>query len=140
MSHVTTIKFNGKWNLRTLIEMCRAEGWEFLANQTHFKWYGTHIGDYPMPQGYTEDDMGKCTHAIKIPGAAYEIGVIVKDGKIDLVWDFWRSGGLQQALGDNAGLLTKAYTLAETRRKAHHARRRFTETKHEGYSEIRIKM
>ena len=140
MSHVTTIKFNGKWNLATLKAMCAAEGWDFIEGQKTFSWYGQHVGDYPLPDRFTQGDMGKCNHAINIPGAKYQIGVIEKEGKLHLLWDFYDAGGLQQALGKDAGLLTKAYTLAETRRKCHQARHRFKETRHEGHTEIRIPM
>jgi len=140
MSHVTTIEFTEAWDVPTLINMCEAEGWDFVHGQTTYKWFGRHVGDYPLPEGYTVNDMGKCTHAIRIPGANYEIGVVVKDGKVDLLWDFYSFGKLDEKLGKKAEKLKQAYTLAKVRKQCFKNRKRFKETRKEGYREIRISM
>ena len=36
MSHVDQIEFEEKWDLQTLQEMCQAEGWQFIENQTSY--------------------------------------------------------------------------------------------------------
>lgn len=36
----------------------------------------SHVGDYPLPLGFTVKDMGKCHHAVGFPGIAYEVGII----------------------------------------------------------------
>ena len=58
---------------------------------------------------------GKCDHAIKIPGANYEIGV-VKDqsGDYELQVDFYDSS-LSKRIGNKAGILKQAYRFAKVK-------------------------
>ena len=114
MSHVTTIDATDKYDIPSLKQMCKNEGWEFIENKTTFAWFGRHVGDYPLPAGFTVDDMGKCSHAIRIPGCTYEVGVVRKGEEWKLLYDFWGTGGLKQRLGENAGLLKQSYSMAKT--------------------------
>lgn len=112
MSHVATIQAEIK-SLRSVKAACKRLGLKFLENQQTYKWYGRHVGDYPIPEGLTIDDMGKCIHAIKVPGAEYEIGVIrdpMNKKNFKLVWDFWDKK-LPKALGKDAWKLTQAYEI-----------------------------
>jgi hypothetical protein len=113
MSHVTTIDSDEVYDLVSIIEMCKNERWAFLKNQANYAWYGRHVGDYPLPAGFTVQDMGTCTHAIRVPGASYEIGVVFKSGQWRLIYDFYSAGGLDSKLGQNAGLLKQAYGMAK---------------------------
>ena len=117
MSHVAKIELRIN-DLGALKAACARLGIEFLPGQKTYKWYGRHIGDYPLPEGFTLDDLGKCDHAIRVPGAEYEIGVIKKAQGYVLIWDFWRSGGLEYKLGKDAGLLKQAYAIEKTRAEA----------------------
>lgn len=91
-------------------------GLELVRGQTHYKWFGRSVGDYPMPVGFKASDLGKCEHAIRIPGNsnAYEIGVVKrKDGRpgYQLLWDFWQGGyGMQEKVGTNGDKLKQHYT------------------------------
>ena len=83
-----------------------ARTWDLNScDQPTYRWYGQWVGDYihNIPQGFTQDDLGKCTHAIRVPGATYEIGVVRRGSKYLLLWDFYGAGGLQQYLGTNGG-------------------------------------
>jgi hypothetical protein len=114
MSHVTVIKVEIK-NLEALQQAAEAIGLEFRKNQKNYNWYGRSVGDYPLPAGFTTEDLGKCDHALGIPNnpSAYEIGVVERDGKYLLVWDFWNGGfGLQDVVGNDCCNLTDKY--AET--------------------------
>lgn len=112
MSHVSTIQAEIK-SLKSIKLACKRLGLTFLENQKTYKWFGRHVGDYPIPEGLTIKDMGKCLHAIKVPGAKYEIGVI-KDpfnkNNYKLVWDFWDKK-LPEILGKDAWKLTQAYEI-----------------------------
>jgi hypothetical protein len=114
MSHVTTIKAQ-ILDLEVLKAACHDLGLEFREGQQTYRWYGTHVGDYPLPEGFTKNDLGKCLHAIGIPGNknAYEIGVVVRrDGQpgYTLMWDFWAGGhGLQAVVGNDCKKLVQAY-------------------------------
>ena len=74
------------------------------------------VGRYPLPEGITESDIGRCNHAIRVPGCEYEVGVICRDDRYVLFWDSWRAGGLekQTALGKNACRLKQAYAVGKS--------------------------
>ncbi|MGD0399398.1 MAG: DUF1257 domain-containing protein [Syntrophobacteraceae bacterium] len=117
MSHIAkiTLEIN---NLEILKLACERLGLEFMENQQTYKWYGTWIGDTPLPEGISIHDLGKCDHAIRVPGAQYEIGIVKRDRKYILLWDFWNQGGLELKLGKNAGRLKQAYTIERVRKEA----------------------
>jgi len=114
MSHVAKIKAEIK-DLKALKNTCDRMGWQFKENQKSYKWYGRHIGDYPMPEGLTQNDLGKCDHAISVPNCNYEIGVVknkLNGGKTyDLLWDFFDSSLKLAMGGDTAPKLVQAHTI-----------------------------
>jgi hypothetical protein len=113
MSHVAKIKLKVT-NLEALRKAATFCGLE-LVEQGTYKWYGTSVGDYPLPAGFTKKDLGKCDYALRIPGDknAYEIGVVrAKDGSnsFELLWDFWSGGfGLEAKVGKDAIKLQMEY-------------------------------
>lgn len=117
MSHIARIELEIN-DLQTLKRACEKLGLQFIENQTTYKWYGSWVGDTPLPDGITIQDLGKCDHAVKVPGASYEIGVVRKESKYILLWDFYRPGGLERKLGRNAGRLKQSYTLERVRKEA----------------------
>ena len=130
MSHVAKIEMEIK-DLDTLRTACEQLGLQFMAGQHTYRWYGESVGDYPIPEGFTTDDMGKCDHAIRVPGASYEVGVVQRNGKYLLLWDFYSAGGLERVLGKGAGRLKQAYSVERVRREAtlkgYHVQERKTE-------------
>jgi len=117
MSHIAKIELDIN-DLETLRTACERLGLEFIENQTRYKWYGSWVGDTPLPEGITIEDLGKCDHAIRVPGAQYEIGIVRKDQKYMLLWDFWHYGGLEQKIGKNARRLKQAYAVERVRKEA----------------------
>jgi hypothetical protein len=128
MSHISRIELEIK-DLQCLKEACKRLGFEFCENQQSYQWYGRWVGDSPLPEGVTEDQLGKCDHAIKVPGAQYEVGVVRKGNGYILLYDDWIKGGLRKKLGVNAGLLKQAYTIETLRKEARQKNYRFHETK-----------
>jgi hypothetical protein len=130
MSHVATIELEVR-DLEALKAACQTLGLEFVAGQRTYRWYGRHIGDYPLPRGFSVEDLGKCDHAIRVPGnaQAYEIGVVKRrDGRPGyvLLWDFWLGGyGLQEKVGEGAHKLRQAYAVEAAKRAAKQAGHRF---------------
>ena len=118
MSHITPITRDESFNIDTLKRMCADNGWVFAEGQQTYIWYGRFVGDSPLPAGVNVEDLGKCHHAIQIPGAEYEIGVVCKDGQVQLLYDFWKWGGLLDALGENAWKLNMAYDVSKARMAA----------------------
>lgn len=121
MSHVATVDVQIT-NLDDLRAACQRLGLEFVEGQQTYRWYGRHVGDYPLPEGFAASDLGKCEHAIRIPGnaSAYEVGVVRRrDGKPgwSLMWDFYAGGyGLEKFVGNDCGLLRQSYaTVAAVR-------------------------
>jgi hypothetical protein len=121
MSHVSTIDVFVT-ELNELATAGKLLGME-LVKQDHFKWFGTHVGDYPLPEGFTKEDMGKCEYVLRLKGNpnAYEVGIVKRrDGQpgYTLLWDFWQGGfGLEAAIGKDGGNLRREYALAVGMRK-----------------------
>lgn len=116
MSHIARIELEIN-DLETLRAACERLGLEFMENQATYKWYGTLVGDTPLPDGIAVNDLGKCDHAILVPGAQYEIGIVRKGSKYILLWDFWFQGGLEGKIGKNGGRLKQAYTIERVRKE-----------------------
>lgn len=106
MSHVTKLGLQIK-DLEALRLACESLGLELVLNQKTYKWFGRSVGDYPLPEGMTADDLGKCDHVIRIPdnSSAYEIGVVQNGDHYELLWDFWAGGkGMVAKVSDGNGL------------------------------------
>ena len=123
MSHVAKIEIEIR-DLDALRAACTRLGFEFREDQKTYAWYGLWASDTPMPEGFQVEDMGKCEHAIRVPGASYEVGVVPRrDGRsgYTLMWDYYRYGGLAEVLGQGAGKLKQAYGIEAARRAARRA-------------------
>ena len=109
MSHVSHIELK-IYDLSAIKRACQRLGFQFVENQKTYEWYGRLVQPdlYPLPDGLTENDLGKCDHAIKIPDAKYEIGVLKRNNSYMLLCDFWDTK-LKRAIGENGGLLKQAY-------------------------------
>lgn len=120
MSHVSKIDIKPT-DLAALKLAAKRLGGELVEQKT-YKWYGTSVGDYPLPEGFTAKDLGKCDFAIKFPDAKYEVGVVKrKDGKpgYELLWDFWSGGfGLEKAIGKDGNKLKQSYGVEAAKRAA----------------------
>ena len=128
MSHISKIELVIQ-SLEDLKEACRQLGFEFMENQKTYKWFGRWVGDTPLPEGIKIEDIGKCDHAIRVPGCAYEVGVIKRGDHYILLWDYYSEGGLEPKIGPNAGILKQAYTVARVRKEARQKGYRIREKK-----------
>lgn len=134
MSHVTTIDLEIK-DLPSLAAACKRIGLELVEGQETYRWYGTSVGDYPLPEGFTVEDLGHCEHAIRLPGKAkaYEIGVVKRrDGKqgYTLLWDFWNGGrGMEAVAGEDGCHIKQAYATEVATKEARRQGFRVTEQK-----------
>jgi hypothetical protein len=117
VSHIAKIELEIN-DLEALKSACKAMGFDFMENQSTYQWYGKWVGDTPLPEGVKIEDLGKCTHAIHVPAAVFEIGVVQKRSKYNLMWDYWIGGGLEKHIGKNACKLKQAYTLERIRKSA----------------------
>ncbi|MEW6443184.1 MAG: DUF1257 domain-containing protein [bacterium] len=119
MSHVAIIEIEIT-DLAALTAACKRLGFSFQENQKTYEWYGRWEGDYPLPEGFSQEDLGKCDHAIRVPGAGYEVGVVKarKKSGYQLLWDFWSQGGLSEELGPKAEKLVQAYGVEKAKREA----------------------
>jgi hypothetical protein len=117
MSHISKIEIVIH-SLADLKDACGKLGYEFVENKKTYKWYGRWVGDTPLPEGIKIEDIGKCNHAIRVPGCKYEIGVVRRDSHYILLWDYYSVGGLTEKIGPNAGKLKQAYTVLRVRKEA----------------------
>ena len=102
MSHISTIELEVK-DIGILGQACSRLGLQLMKGQKSFKWYRRE------PQA--------CEHAIKVPNASYEIGVVKKDGRYELQCDFY-DRNIEKAIGKQGGLLKQAYAVSKTRVEA----------------------
>lgn len=128
MSHVVSIKTTLD-DLDVIDATCKQLGLTLVRGQQTYKWWGHSAGDHPVPAGFTASDLGKCEHAIQVPGTDWEVGVVKArnpDGTpkagYTLLFDYydvgnWHAKGLggaaiAKALGgtDAAGFL-KEYSV-----------------------------
>ena len=128
MSHISKMELEIT-SLVDLKQACKRLGLTFIDNQKNYQWYGTWVGDAPLPEGITTEELGHCTHAIKVPECLYEIGVVKKGSQYILLWDSWSSGGLEKKIGKDAGILKQAYSVERIKREAMLKRYRFSEQK-----------
>lgn len=114
LSHVSTVAVNID-DLAAVKLLCKEKNWEFKENQKTYRWFGTFVGDAPLPDGMKKEDLGKCSHAISVPGSGYDIGLVKnKAGGYTLAYDYWGTGAkLQQAIGPNGGLFKQGYGIAK---------------------------
>lgn len=127
MSHIAEIELDVT-DLETLAEAAARVGLELALGQRTYRWFGQSVGDYPLPHGFTVDDLGRCEHALRVPephprGAPpYEIGVVRRRDERPgylLLWDSWLGGyGLEARVGKECVTLRQQYAAAMTRREA----------------------
>ena len=115
MSHVVSIQCVIS-DLDAVKAVCAELGLTFKQNQKTYAWYGRHAGDYPCPDGFTVEDLGKCEHAIGVPGTAWEIGLArPRNGQgYRLLFDFYGTQGqpIKQAVGgENAQKFVQLYAV-----------------------------
>ena len=115
--HVSSIKLEVK-SLEALKLACQRLGLEFRENQKTYAWFGRYAGDSPLPEGFTQEDLGRSDHAIRVPDAIYEIGLVFRDGAWHLMWDSWQTGGLEAALGKDCNELRQAYGIEAAKLEA----------------------
>jgi hypothetical protein len=115
MSHIAKIELEVK-DLGVLSQACTRLGLQLQREQKTFKWYGQDA---------------TCDHAIRIPGATYEIGIVHKDGRYELQCDYY-DAGIEKAIGRQGGLLKQGYAIEKTkleaRRKGYTVLEKKTET------------
>lgn len=108
-------------DLKTLSNTAKRLGGELILNQKTYKWFDRFMNDYPLPEGITVADLGKCEHAIKFPGIEYEVGVIkskTQNGAYQLLWDFWDKKLKKKMGGEKAISFIQHYTMEKTEQAA----------------------
>lgn len=137
MSHVVSIRTELR-DLDAVRAAATELGMTFVANQKTYKWWGASVGDHPLPTGFKAEDLGKCDHALKVPGTTWEVGIAQarnadgtrKPGCFTLLFDFFGTQGqpiLKALGGEDARKFTQLYgvhkTLIEARKRGLLARR-----------------
>ena len=102
MSHVIKTKMEYR-DFNAILQAGADCGLVFHEGQREYRWYGRFMGDYALPEGMTADMLGRCDHAMGIPGDsfAYEVGITTRpSGGFDVLYDFWSGGkGLEDKIG-----------------------------------------
>lgn len=139
LSHISKVNLE-ILDLDCLEKAVKNLGGILIRNKKNFEWYGRFVGDSPMPEGLTVDDLGKCDHAIKFPNARYEVGVVKnKKGKgYYLQFDYYHSGGLDKIIGQTGGRLKQNYTKEVTMKAAKVKGYKVTEKEENGKIKLRV--
>ena len=118
MSHV--VKSPCSFDSETAIRRAAALlGGEIVEKNT-YEWWHRHVGDYPLPAGFTAADLGTCDFAIHFPNCRYEVGVVrskTEPEKWEILFDFYGSGGrgmLEHMGGTSCDKFRQAYSVQET--------------------------
>ena len=101
MSHLAKIELEVT-DLESLSKACQQIGLNLVIGKKTFRWFN---GD------------GECSHAFVVPGARYEIGLVLNEDKYELQTDFFDKG-IEAAIGKNGGLLKQGYAVERTRSEA----------------------
>ena len=101
MSHISKIELEVR-DIRVLGNACQRLGLELLKGQKTFKWYGKEA---------------TCDHAIRLPGADYEIGILKTGGLYELSCDYY-DRNIEKAIGVQGGFLKQAYAVEKTKVEA----------------------
>jgi len=149
MSHAVEITTVVK-DLDSLERACSALGWKLIRDQKTYRWFGSWVDDSPVPEemftpqrlaeiramsreqrkAVMTEAMGRCDHAISVPGADYEVGVVKKsDGSYRLRWDYFDGKLLKAMGGQHGGTLTQRYNMEVARREALKKGYRIAETR-----------
>lgn len=119
MSHVVTLEMDNITDLDALKAACNELGLEFRENQKTYRWWGHSVGDYPIPAGFTAEELGHCEHALRVKDdpEAYEVGVVkAKNGRpgFSLIYDFYGSRGraVQRRVGEKGEKLNQRYVAS----------------------------
>ena len=112
MSHISKIELEVK-DLATLNQACSRLGLELIQGQKTFRWFGQN---------------GQCDHAIRVPEARYEIGIVKEENRYSLVCDYFDEN-IERTIGKQGGLLKQAYAAEKTR----------IESRRKGYSVVEKK-
>lgn len=84
--------------------VCRQRGWELCRDQPTFRWCGPPTADITLSPG-----LGRCAHALVIPGCRSEIGLQARGDHWQPLWD--HGNDLETVLGAGCRLLWRAYAL-----------------------------
>lgn len=128
MSHVAANLTEPGKPLITCLDSCimaaKNLGME-VHKRKNYKWFGHHVGDYPLPEGWTKEDMGQNAVIVLSVGAAakakhnitgqpYELAIVEdkqNPGCYVPMYDFYGQGmGLNKVIGnpvtDKSGKVT----------------------------------
>lgn len=119
MSHITTIHIEIR-DLDALQSACLDLGATLVRHVPTYTWYGKRVGDYPLPEGMTEADLGKCAHVIRVPGIRYEIGVVQRGQGYSLAYDFWGKGQVLKGVVHDGEKLKEHFSEGLTRLVDHY--------------------
>lgn len=139
MSHISKLEIT-ILDLESLEKAAKNLGGKLIKNQKSYTWYGQWVGDTPMPEGLTVEDLGKCDHTISFPNARYEVGVVKnKKGQgYSLQFDYFSSGGLGRIIGNKGEKLKQQYTKEVTKKVAQMKGYKVQETEEENKIKLRI--
>jgi hypothetical protein len=138
---------------------CKRLGWRLCKGQKTYNWVGRWYDDSPVPRNLfdKEEDykrvcamsreertremqkrLGHCTHAIQVPGATGEIGLIEREGKFVPIWDYYAYGLGEVRENNGMAGFVQAYAVERAKLEANLRGEFCTEQQHEGTIKLRI--
>jgi hypothetical protein len=127
MSHIESVSVVIT-DLEAVKAACARLGAQFIEGKTNYVWFGWSVGDYPLPEGMTKEELGHCAHVIRVPGVSYEVGLVKLKDKAGykLAYDFYgtatQGGGLKSKFCNPGSTkmekLVDAYSIEVLKRQA----------------------
>lgn len=143
MSHVASVSLDIK-DLDALETTCASLGLKLIREQKTYLCWGTgrsveQLARWQnttqkamMPEGFSLEDMGKCEHAIRVPGGhGYEIGLVARrDGRpgYQLFCDISGAHDIKAHAGPELNKLKQGYAVEVAKKAARRAGYRVVKT------------
>lgn len=123
-------------DLEAIRRAVKRMGWTFNEDQTTYNWNDYWVDDSPVPRNLFETEeeykavvamsyegrcsvmnakLGHCTHALKVPGANYEIGLIQRGNEYIPIFDWVHYGGLKALNQNGMNGFVQAYTIEKAK-------------------------
>jgi len=88
---------------------------EFAEGEGSYRWYGEHVGDYPLPEGFEEHDLGRCDHVIRLTDAMAM--QVMEERRVEYLAKFQSANGCEPSADVLASVCRRPYEIGVAQRR-----------------------